>query len=62
MNYEQDLKDYCKAMRNSDIEMCIAIEKKHYLFGYPPEFVTTVLSKCMNGMNIDNAVRECESA
>lgn len=60
MSYEQDFRDYSNAMRNSDIETCIAIERKHYLFGYSPEFVSTVLSNCMNGMELEAAVMECE--
>lgn len=40
---EKDLNLYFKYMMNGNVDGCIAIEEKYYLFGETPETVTAVL-------------------
>lgn len=40
---EKDLDAYWKALVYGDTDACVAIEKKHDLYGYNPEYVTAAL-------------------
>ncbi len=44
MDQQADLKAYAAAMSQSDVDACIAIEKRNGLFGLPPELVRATLA------------------
>lgn len=49
---------YVKAMISGDTDTCIAIEKKHGLFGYSPEHVCIGLTAADYGKNAEEAVED----
>jgi hypothetical protein len=49
---------YLKAMRNGDIDTCIAIEQVHDLFGYPPELVSVGLKAIESDFHPHIAIAE----
>lgn len=50
------LSDYTKAMVAGYLTQCIAIEKRHDLYGYPPELVSVGLKAVDEGRNPGEAV------
>lgn len=51
-------KKYADAMRCGDLGRCIAIEKSHLLFGYPPEMVSVGLRAIDNGLDALDAISD----
>lgn len=50
------LEKYHKAMRTNYIDMCIAIEQKYGLYGYPPNVVSIALAAIDKGEDPDDAL------
>jgi hypothetical protein len=44
-----DLDRYLKAFTQNAISICVAVEKRWGLYGYPPSVVTQILAAVANG-------------
>lgn len=51
-----DLHTYTRAMMAGNIAMAIAIEKRHGLYGYPPDIVCSALANVIDGKDADEAL------
>ena len=51
-----DLARYTKAMIAGNIGVCIAIEQRHNLYGYPPEIVGMGLKAIEDGRDPDAVI------
>lgn len=51
---EIDIKNYYKGMRENNISLCIAIEKRYGLYGYPPNIVCSALQAEVHGDGMDS--------
>lgn len=47
---------YTRAMVAGQLEVCVAIEQKHGLYGYPPDIVCVGLRAADEGRSVDDAV------
>ncbi|OZI23719.1 hypothetical protein CAL26_09820 [Bordetella genomosp. 9] len=55
---ETDLNRYTRAMIAGHIDTCAEIEKRHDLYGYPPELVTVGLEAIAKGKEPHEAINQ----
>lgn len=48
-----DLASYMTALRNNHVDVCLLIEERHELDGYPPSIVIGALRAIENGEDVD---------
>lgn len=58
---KSDMQSYMRCLITGNTSGCVAIEKRWYLYGYPPEMVSSVLAKVAGGMSVDDAIGVVEN-
>ncbi len=58
MSAKADLKMYFEGMERNDVDLCLSIERRHGLDGYPPNIVTFALQAIVDGKNMYKAIDE----
>ena len=49
---ERDIESYHKGLMKNDVALCLAIERRYGLDGYPPNMVSVALQAMVNGENV----------
>jgi hypothetical protein len=52
----EDLDLYCKLLAANNVHACLQIEKRWGLDGFPPNVVSSVLSRVADGDSLDEAI------
>lgn len=58
MQARADFHNYGRYLATNNLHGCVSIERRHGMFGYPPELVSVGLSALAEGRDADEAIHE----